>query len=200
MPDRDVAAFDRRAGRYDRSWPERAWHASVHAALLRAVAGSAPAAILEVGCGTAALLRRAGARWPGARLAGIDPAPAMVAEAARRCPGCDIRHGWAEELPWADGSFDLVLTSLSLHHWRDPAAGLRQAARVLHAGGAVGILDMVSDGPAGAVLHALVREPFLSSRALSGLLQAAGLGDVRVRRLGPGLGQAIGILTGRKGS
>jgi hypothetical protein len=69
---------------------------------------------------------------------------------------------------------------------------------VLTAGGTVGVLDMVADGPAGAVLHALVREPFLSSRALSGLLQAAGLREVRVRRLGPGLAQALGILTARK--
>ena len=56
------------------------------------------------------------------------------------------RQGSAEHLPFEDASFDIVLSRYSAHHWRDFAAGLREAARVLKRGGVAGFVDAVSPG------------------------------------------------------
>ena len=58
------------------------------------------------------------------------------------------REGVAESLPFADASFDFVLSRYSAHHWRDLDAGLREVARVLKPDGIAGIVDSVSPGPA----------------------------------------------------
>jgi ubiquinone/menaquinone biosynthesis C-methylase UbiE len=54
------------------------------------------------------------------------------------------RQGVAEHVPFEDGSFDMVLSRFSAHHWRDLDAGLREAARVLKPGGVVGVVDAVA--------------------------------------------------------
>jgi SAM-dependent methyltransferase len=56
------------------------------------------------------------------------------------------QQGPAERLPFADASFDCVLSRYSAHHWRDFDAGLREAARVTRPGGRVGFVDAVSPG------------------------------------------------------
>lgn len=73
---------------------------------------------------------------------------AVVAEAAaaRGLANITTQRGPAEHLPFADGSFDLVLSRFSAHHWRDWEAGLREARRVLRPGGRAGFADAVSPG------------------------------------------------------
>jgi ubiquinone/menaquinone biosynthesis C-methylase UbiE len=80
MSDRDIQRFDRRARRY-----ERGWRAEFHARVVRRSADVAlrtvrdPTAVLDVGCGTGALLRTLADRLPATvELAGVDPAPAMA--------------------------------------------------------------------------------------------------------------------------
>jgi ubiquinone/menaquinone biosynthesis C-methylase UbiE len=72
----------------------------------------------------------------------------VVARAARErgLENVTTRQGVAEELPFADASFDMVLSRYSAHHWRDLDAGLREAARVLEPGGAVAIVDSIATG------------------------------------------------------
>jgi len=65
-----------------------------------------------------------------------DMLRAVAGEAARRGLGNVLtRRGAAEALPFAEGSFDFVLSRYSAHHWRDVPAGLREARRVLRPGG-----------------------------------------------------------------
>jgi SAM-dependent methyltransferase len=74
---------------------------------------------------------------------------AVAAEAAKRgLANLTVRQGAAEQLPFADASFDLVFSRFSAHHWRDVPAGLREARRVLKPGGQVAFVDAVSPGPA----------------------------------------------------
>ena len=66
--------------------------------------------------------------------------------AARGLANVTTRQGPAERLPFADDSFDLVLSRYSAHHWQDFEAGLREAARVLKPGGRAGFVDVVTPG------------------------------------------------------
>jgi ubiquinone/menaquinone biosynthesis C-methylase UbiE len=98
--------------------------------------------VLDVGCGTGALALAAedfvGA---GGKVAGIDPSPEMVARATRKAAkaGAEARFEVAsiEALPFPDGEFDAVLSSLMLHHLTDEGRrqGFAEIARVLKPGG-----------------------------------------------------------------
>ena len=185
MPDGDLRFFDRVAPRYDNHWIQR-FARPLHARMLQAVED--PSSVLDVGCGTGALLAAIGARWPQAALAGVDGAPGMAAVARTRLPSADIREGTAEALPWPDGAFDLVVTSLSFHHWRDRARGIREAARVLRPGGSLLLGDIGGDGLTGFVVESLRRlsghreEGFPPSARIASDIAAAGLGPAEAVR------------------
>jgi len=91
--DRDVAAFGERAQRYDGDWRGRLHHQIADRTADLALASvSAPAQILDVGCGTGYLLGRLAGRVPQARvLAGIDAAPAMIQVATSAATDARLR-------------------------------------------------------------------------------------------------------------
>jgi len=66
-----------------------------------------PSTVLDVGTGTGAVARLASARWPGARVTGVDASSRMIEE-ARRLGGERYDVADAAALPFPDGSFDLV--------------------------------------------------------------------------------------------
>jgi SAM-dependent methyltransferase len=94
---------------------------------------------IEIGVGSGRLLLRVGLERPALRLVALDYAVyAMraVAENARRA-GRDAARvlGDSRALPFADASFDVVLSGGLLEHFRDPAPVLREMARILRPGG-----------------------------------------------------------------
>ncbi len=141
--ERDVVAYDRRAGGYERG-PRGFLHREIARRVgvlaVSQVADTPAPRVLDVGCGSGALLRFVGALRPDARLAGVDPAPEMVraASSARLA----VVRASAESLPYGDGSFDLVVSSTSFSHWEDRDAGLRECRRVLAAPGAFLLADV----------------------------------------------------------
>jgi SAM-dependent methyltransferase len=96
------------------------------------------AQVLEVGCGPGHLSIRL-ARQHGFEVIGLDLDPAMIARAQANAdrPGSgDQRRpaflvGDVASLAFPDRSFDLVVSTLSMHHWADPTAGLAEIGRVL---------------------------------------------------------------------
>jgi len=102
-------------------------------------AGVAPGhSVLDVACGTGVVAREVANRLGGdGRVVGVDVNEAMLTVARRLGPDIEWRAGDAATLPFADGSFDVVLCQAALMFFRDRAAALREMARVATAGGTV---------------------------------------------------------------
>lgn len=150
--DRDVRAFDDRARGYESGYRGQLHYDIVvrSVALLTAWFPSART-VLDVGCGTGMLLREFAARRPDATtLTGIDAAGNMVARARAQARGqaADRRLSYcqavAEQLPFADAVFDLVVSTTSFDHWADQKAGLAECRRVLARGGHLVLTDLFS--------------------------------------------------------
>lgn len=100
----------------------------------------APARVLEVGCGTGDLARAVCRALPDTDYVATDRSAAMTrateeAAAAEGLPGLSVEQVDASALPYADGSFDVVVAAWMLYHLPDLGAGLREIARVLRPGG-----------------------------------------------------------------
>ena len=130
----DVERFERWSSTYEHSWIQR-YLDQVHSFMVETVAAEAPnlnpRVILDVGCGTGRLLRRASSSWPEAQLVGLDPSMGMIESARKLAPSITFCQAVAELLPLADASVDLAFSAVSLHHWQDAAAGVREIHRVL---------------------------------------------------------------------
>jgi ubiquinone/menaquinone biosynthesis C-methylase UbiE len=161
--------------------------------------------VLEVGCGTGdvalAASRRLGA---SGAVYGIDPSAEMIAvaraKAERAGLAADFQIGVIESLPFPDSSFDVVLSSLMMHHLPDELKrrGLAEIARVLKPGGRLVIVDFKRPASrrgwiaSRLSLHGALRE---GVQDLLDLLRAAGFshvqtGDMRIGMLGYVIGQA----------
>lgn len=124
----------------------------------------------------------------GARAIGVEPSRGLRAEAVRRAAGADVEYvdGHAEALPFEDESVDVLRSERVLQHVDDPAAVVKELARVLRPGGRVALIDTdwgtAIIHPADPdVLRRMVdyflgqtANPF-SGRQLRGLLAEAGL-------------------------
>lgn len=186
--------FDRWAPTYEASILQKVFFDPLHALVVEELAERPPKRLLDVGCGTGRLLRRAGERFPGLEAAGVDASAEMIAVASAKSPETRFEVGKAESLPFADCGFDAVCTTASMHHWSDPAAGLREIGRVLVPGGRLVIADIQLGGVYGWVMRLIPRawhgERVFASDELVALLEGAGLNTVRQRVPG-GYGRSV---------
>ncbi len=179
------------AERYGSGWsqagaPDLGW-------LVDAVAASPSDRAIDIGAGAGHSSLALAASV--AEVVAVDPTPQMRAVGGRLAAERGITNvrfvdGAAGALPFADATFDVAISRFSLHHWPDPAAGLREAARVLRPGGRIAIVDMLApEDPAvetfvGAV--ELLRDPghvrSMPAAACVALLAAAGVRATVARR------------------
>jgi ubiquinone/menaquinone biosynthesis C-methylase UbiE len=145
--------------------------------------------VLDVGCGTGALLERIVHEYPDARLAGVDPVPEMLALARRKLPPeAELKEGWAEGLPWGDACFDVVISSNMFHFIRQPLIALREMQRVLRTGGQIIITDWCDDYLACRIndwylrLRDAAHVKTYTKRECTNLLQEAGCANATVER------------------
>jgi ubiquinone/menaquinone biosynthesis C-methylase UbiE len=152
--------------------------------------------VLDVGCGTGSLAIAAKrCVGPAGRVDGMDASPEMIARARKKASkaGLDVSftHGVVEELPFPDGQFDVVLSTLMLHHLPRAARErcAREIRRVLKPGGRVLAIDFGgATGNGKSLLEHFHRHGRLAVEDILELLSHAGLeilesGPVGVRDL-----------------
>ena len=152
---------------------------------VEAIGADANGVVLDVACGpgivSAALAARA------REVVALDITPEMLNKARQRCAEAGLhnvtfREGSATELPFADDSFDAVVTRLSVHHFPEPRLVLAEMFRVLRPGGTLVLADIVgSENPDEAALHnaiEVLRDPshvrMLPASELVSLVTAGG--------------------------
>jgi SAM-dependent methyltransferase len=123
-----AAAYDRHIGRYGDE-------------LARALIGFAEVQpgmrALDVGCGPGALTTALAGLLGRADVRAADPSEPFAAACRARLAGVEVVVAGAEALPFADGTFDAVLSQLVVNFIGDPEAGVREMARVARPGGIV---------------------------------------------------------------
>lgn len=102
--------------------------------------------VLDVGTGPGVLLAEIARARPDLQLTGIDLSEDMVTAAESNLSEftghVSARVGDVTDLPFADDTFDLIVTSFSLHHWDDVEAAVPELARVVRAGGRLCVYDV----------------------------------------------------------
>jgi SAM-dependent methyltransferase len=121
------------------NWHERyatqaRWTRDLRAYLFEKAGLKTARRVLEVGCGTGAILSEL--QTPASRH-GLDLDPAALAEAKIHAPGADLVHADALSLPYPDFTFDITFCHFLLLWVRDPSQAAREMARVTHPGGYV---------------------------------------------------------------
>jgi ubiquinone/menaquinone biosynthesis C-methylase UbiE len=103
--------------------------------------------ILDLGCGTGTLALMVKRAEPGAEVVGLDADPEILARARAKSESAahdvQLDRGFSTELPYEDGSFDLVLSTLFFHHLTgaDKRRTTKEIARVLRPGGEMHVAD-----------------------------------------------------------
>lgn len=109
--------------------------------------------LLDIGTGPGRLLITLHRLAPGLDLTGVDISEAMAAQAAGNLAAAGlsgaihVRQAGARQLPFEDNSFDIVINTASLHHWKEPRESLAEIRRVLKPGGFALLYDLVKNMP-----------------------------------------------------
>ena len=156
---RSTAARDKRFARrlfaplpdrYDRlaEWLSLGQNGRWRAEVAARIAEASPATVLDVASGTAGVALALNGRT-GASVVGVDVSEDMVRVGCRRIAtaGADrsvhLLLGRGEQLPFPDGAFEALAFSYLLRYVPDPAAALRELARVVRPGGVVASLEFL---------------------------------------------------------
>lgn len=127
--------------------------------------------VLEVGCGAGGAVDLVAQRIGADHIAAVDPSPTFVTMVRDRVPGADVRVSGAEDLPFDDGSFTVIYSVASMHHWDDRSAGLATIAAKLAPGGRLLIAERALASPG----HGITPD---QTRVVVAELERLGLTDV----------------------
>jgi ubiquinone/menaquinone biosynthesis C-methylase UbiE len=136
-----IHVFNKIAGQYDKRFGKSCLKS--HELIFEQMQSHhiAPENILDVGCGTGELLRKAQILWPKVVTFGIDPAEKMIDQARAKLPDAGLSVDRVETLPFSDNSIDLCVSTTSFSHWGDQLKSLAEIHRVLKPKGNCIIVD-----------------------------------------------------------
>jgi len=160
--------------------------------------------VLDVGCGTGSLTLAAKRGAGGGDVRGIDASPEMIEVARQKAAkrGADVEFNVAliEDLPFPDGSFDVVLSSLMLHHLPDDLKrkGFAEIHRVLKPGGRLFAVDLAGSKGVLGTLMRLIGHKLEADymERLKGMALEAGFGGVETAPFDGRLGYVRGTKSG----
>ncbi len=116
--------------------------------------------VLDIGTGPGWLLKKMYQASSKFQITGLDISPSMVAKARQNMRNSglseviDIKEGEAAKIPFAENTFDVVISTGSVHHWKEPVACLNDIYRVLKHGGYALMYDIVNDTPESVIKEA----------------------------------------------
>jgi ubiquinone/menaquinone biosynthesis C-methylase UbiE len=123
---------------YDQRCLQRAIYQPAQDEVIAALRAHQSRRVADIACGTGILAARIADELLPEEVYGVDMSDGMLAQARRRSSTVHWKKGPAEELPFADGFLDAVVTTSAFHFFDQPAA-LREFHRVLAPGGLVAV-------------------------------------------------------------
>ena len=173
---------------------------AIHHAVLNEISCSStiPQTISDVGCGNGVFTQEVSATFPRSDITAID-----ISIPKSFSPGnITFLKGSAEQLPFVSESFDLVITVLSLHHWKEKNKGISEIYRVLKKGGRIIIGDpLLEDWMSNRILGLLMQKldggTFTDKKRVSGYLNTAGFEDISIGLI-PNTMKSLYLITAKK--
>lgn len=151
---RDIK-FDKRASSYDDGF-EGKFSKKFYRVLLSKMVLQEGFVVLDVGCGTGALLKKM-SEAENIIGFGIDVEPEMISVARVKCPRMTIEQSACEKTPFKDASFDVMTACMAYHHFADRSGFINEAARILKAGGYLYIADPRFPTPIRKTLNGILK-------------------------------------------
>lgn len=150
--------------------------ARIYAGWIREQSPPPPRRVLEVGCGSGALLRELSHIWPDAECVGIDPAPPRQERSDRKIR---IERGFIEDMPDDSVGFDLIVAINVIEHLRDPSGFLASLQRRLASRGRIIIVCPAAMPPNSELvfydhLYSLTPEALIRAAATTSLQSVKG--------------------------
>ncbi|MDF2544895.1 MAG: putative type 11 methyltransferase [Herbinix sp.] len=173
---------------------------AIHYAVINEISclQTTPQTILDVGCGNGEFTQVVSDKYRGSDITAIDTSiPRFFS-----LDHIAFIKGSAEQLPFDSESFDLVITVLSLHHWREKEKGISEIYRVLKKDGRLIIADplleeWMSNRILGALMQVLDGGIFTDKKRVSEYLNMAGFNDISIRLI-PNTMKSLYLITAKK--
>jgi ubiquinone/menaquinone biosynthesis C-methylase UbiE len=135
--------------------------------------------LVDIGCGPGYLAAKIYQKFPDVKIVGLDINELTLKNAKRTWlpdlyPGLEFLIGDAQQLPFPDCSLDLIVSSLSLHHWPDAQAAFQEIFRTLKPDGIVLIFDLRRDSPSCFYWALKIGQAFLAPKSIRNINGAVG--------------------------